>query len=186
MYIVTYRMSASPENSSTVTQVADRSNGRVKWFNNKNGYGFITCTSDDRSDEDVFAHHTALQTGEDQYRYLVQGEYVEFEWSKTETGAHEWHATAVTGIGGGKLMCETRNDTRQQGRPGEGRDNTDIQSNRPPHRNRGGGPREDGDNMEWRLVKVRRGNQKNQGAAHGQSHEGNGRREARHRDGDDV
>lgn len=177
-------MSDNPEQSSTVTQVADRSNGRVKWFNNKHGYGFITCNSDDRSNEDVFVHHTAIHTGEDQYRYLVQGEYVEFEWSKTETGSHEWHATAVTGMGGGKLMCETRNDTRQLARTGERRDNSEVQSIRPPNRIRGGGPREDDDNVEWRLVKVRRGNPKSRGQ--GPAQERSGRRAARPRDGDDV
>ena len=188
-------MSDNPQQSSTVTQVAGRSNGRVKWFNNKHGYGFITCSSDDRPDEDVFVHHTALRTGEDQYRYLVQGEYVEFDWSKADTGAHEWQAAAVTGMGAGKLMCETRNDTRQQARPGEGRpmwseggDNTEAQSNRPPHRIRGGGPREDDENVEWRLVKVRRGNSRNrgQGPVQGQSQDRGGRRAARPRDGDDV
>ena len=65
-------MSDSPVQSSTVTHNADRSNGRVKWFNNKQGYGFITCNSTDNTAEDVFVHHTALRTGEDQYRYLVQ------------------------------------------------------------------------------------------------------------------
>ena len=181
-------MSDNPEQSSTVTQVASRSNGRVKWFNNKHGYGFITCCSDDRSDEDIFVHHTALRTGEDQYRYLVQGEYVEFEWSKTDTGSHEWQATDVTGVRAGKLMCETRNETRQQARSGE---DGETHSNRPPHRIRGGGPREDDDNMEWRLVKVRRGKQgqgrgQDQGRGQGQGQERGGRRAARPRDGDDV
>lgn len=189
-------MSDNPEQSSTVTQsemtqVADRSNGRVKWFNNKHGYGFITCSSDDRLDEDVFVHHTALRTGEDQYRYLVQGEYVEFEWSKAGSGTHEWQAAVVTGMGGGKLMCETRNDARQQARPGEGRpmwkeegDNIEALSDRPPRRIRGGGPREADENVEWRLVKVRRGNPRNRGRGSVQEH--SGRRESRPRDGDDV
>ena len=32
--------------------------GRVKWFNNKAGYGFITITDGDRVGTDVFVHHT--------------------------------------------------------------------------------------------------------------------------------
>lgn len=182
-------MSDSPEQSSTATQVAGRSNGRVKWFNNKHGYGFITCSSSERSGEDVFVHHTALRTGEDQYRYLVQGEYVEFDWSKTDTGAHEWQAAGVTGMGSGKLMCETRNETRQQARSGEGKprrnedaDGSDTQAGRPPHRIRGGGPREDDENVEWRLVKVRRGNQRGRGSGQ----ERGGGRAARPREGDEA
>ena len=183
-------MSDTPEQSSTVTQVSERSNGRVKWFNNKHGYGFITCASDARSNEDIFVHHTALRTVEEQYRYLVQGEYVEFDWSKTNTGSHEWQADGVTGMGGGKLMCETRNDTRQHARSGEEKtqwnesgDIADNKSSRPPHRMRGGGPRDDDDNVEWRLVKVRRGESNNHGKGQGK---GQGRRATRPRDGDDV
>ena len=193
MCIVTYRMSDNPEQSSTATQVAGRSSGRVKWFNNKHGYGFITCSSSDRPDEDIFVHHTALRTGEDQYRYLVQGEYVEFDWSKTDAGAHEWQATGVTGMGAGKLMCETRNDTRQQARSSErrprwteGGDGDEAHSDRPPHRIRGGGPREDDENVEWRLVKVRRGNTKGRRQGQVQGDTKGGRRAARPRDGDDV
>ena len=32
--------------------------GRVKWFNNKAGYGFITVTDGSRSGTDVFVHHS--------------------------------------------------------------------------------------------------------------------------------
>ena len=32
-----------------------------------------------RKVQDVFVHHSALTVGEEQYKYLVQGEYVEFE-----------------------------------------------------------------------------------------------------------
>ena len=33
--------------------------GKVKWFNNKSGYGFITVLSGDRKNEDMFAHHSS-------------------------------------------------------------------------------------------------------------------------------
>jgi len=47
--------------------------GRVKWFNDKKGYGFI-----EREDgEDVFVHYTAI-VGEG-FRTLHEGEKVEFE-----------------------------------------------------------------------------------------------------------
>jgi cold shock protein len=47
--------------------------GKVKWFNNQKGYGFIT-----RDDgKDVFVHYSAI-TG-DGYKTLNEGQEVEFE-----------------------------------------------------------------------------------------------------------
>ena len=88
--------------------------GKVKWFNNKAGYGFITVTEDvDYNGKDIFTHYTAVKVTNSQYKYLVQGEYVEFELVKPESGSHEYKAMSVTGISGGELMCETRNDSRR-------------------------------------------------------------------------
>jgi CspA family cold shock protein len=84
--------------------------GRVKWFNNKAGYGFITITDGDRSGSDIFVHHSAIMINNQQYKYLVQGEYIEFSLNKVESDKHEWQASNVNGIKGGKLMCETRHD----------------------------------------------------------------------------
>lgn len=86
----------------------DRILGRVKWFNNKAGYGFISITDGPRSGSDIFVHHTAISVVNQQYRYLVQGEYVEFSLVSSSSGAHEFNAANVSGIKGGKLMCETR------------------------------------------------------------------------------
>jgi len=86
--------------------------GRIKWFNNKAGYGFITVTDGVRSGSDVFVHHNAINVDNQQYKYLVQGEYVEFRLVKTESKTHEWQASNVAGIRGGKLMCETRRDLK--------------------------------------------------------------------------
>ena len=47
--------------------------GKVKWFSNQKGYGFITP----ESGNDVFVHHTAIQ-GEG-YKTLEEGQEVEFE-----------------------------------------------------------------------------------------------------------
>ncbi len=84
--------------------------GRVKWFNNKTGYGFITVTDGKRSGNDIFVHHSAINI-EGQYKYLVQGEYVEFAIVDTPSGKHECQASNVNGIKGGKLMCTTRLET---------------------------------------------------------------------------
>ena len=83
--------------------------GCVKWFNNKSGYGFIS--SCDAGGSDVFVHHSSLRVGDEQYRYLVAGEYVEYS-KEPASNDHEWQATNVTGVKGGKLMCETRNEMR--------------------------------------------------------------------------
>jgi CspA family cold shock protein len=83
--------------------------GRVKWFNNKTGYGFITITDGQRSGNDIFVHHSAINV-EGQYKYLVQGEYVEFSIIDTATEKHDCQAANVSGIKGGKLMCATRHE----------------------------------------------------------------------------
>jgi CspA family cold shock protein len=52
--------------------MADRETGTVKWFSNQKGYGFIARDSG----EDVFVHHTAIQS--EGYRTLAEGDRVEF------------------------------------------------------------------------------------------------------------
>ena len=96
----------------TSTSAVDRQLGRVKWFNNKAGYGFITATRDG-TETDIFVHHSDVMVVNEQYKYLVQGEYVEFVIIFTEEGPHKFKASEVSGINGGKLMCETRNEFRQ-------------------------------------------------------------------------
>ncbi len=55
--------------------------GKVKWFNNQKGYGFITP----ESGSDVFVHHTAIQ-GEG-YKTLEEGQDVEFEITQGPKGS---------------------------------------------------------------------------------------------------
>ena len=95
-----------PEGSTS----SERLIGRVKWFNNKAGYGFITVTDGSQAGSDIFVHHSAIGVTSQQYKYLVQGEYVEFSISATQNGTHAFQASNVCGIKGGKLMCETRNE----------------------------------------------------------------------------
>lgn len=94
--------------------VPDVTSGRVKWFNNKAGYGFITVNDCETNEErDMFVHHSEIKVEQTQYKYLVQGEYVEFVIGAiSRENKIDAHATNVRGINGGKLMCETRNEVR--------------------------------------------------------------------------
>ena len=89
-----------------------RNVGMVKWFNNKTGYGFITVLSDsEQKGNDIFVHYKSIRVEKEDsnnYKYLVQGEYVEFDIVRPENEKHEFHAIVITGIHGGPTMCETR------------------------------------------------------------------------------
>jgi len=50
-----------------------RLTGKVKWFNDAKGYGFIERTDGD----DVFVHYSAIQSNG--FRSLSEGQEVEFE-----------------------------------------------------------------------------------------------------------
>jgi cold shock CspA family protein len=103
---------SSDRDSVTPAVASEHLLGRVKWFNNKAGYGFVTVTDGSRSGTDVFVHHSAINVDSQQYKYLVQGEYIEFDLIKVESDKHEWQASRVSGIRGGKLMCETRHELK--------------------------------------------------------------------------
>ena len=102
--------------------------GCVKWFNMKTGFGFLSvvqsvCGSDLKVGSEIFVHHSNVKVAEEQYRFLVQGEYVEFDVSNVANGQHSCQAVDVTGMFGVKLMCETRNEARQQEHGGDREDN---------------------------------------------------------------
>ena len=104
--------------SSTTSANGTTTNGRVKWFNTKAGYGFITLVDAVTNEErDVFVHHSEIQVAQSQYKYLVQGEYVDCVLASIEKDGHSEHATQVSGVKGGKLMCETRNEARANRTP---------------------------------------------------------------------
>ena len=100
---------SAEETKTMCTNQENINRGRVKWFNNKIGYGFITSSDGN----DVFVHHSAIKVLEEQYRYLVEGEYVEFTTCIVEKSKHKYQAGHVQGISNGKLMCETRNEARE-------------------------------------------------------------------------
>ena len=99
-------------NMSNTANVGERQVGHVKWFNNKAGYGFITMKKENGEDLDIFTHYSTIKMKDNQYRYLVQGEYVEFNMTDATNSDHQYQAMDVTGISGGPLMCETRQIAR--------------------------------------------------------------------------
>ena len=54
--------------------------GRIKWFNNEKGYGFIEGVNN----EDIFVHYSAIK--QDGYKSLSEGQIVEYELLETEKG----------------------------------------------------------------------------------------------------
>ncbi len=67
------------------TKVA-KSVGKVKWFDNAKGYGFIL----NAEEEDVFVHYRSIMG--DGYKSLNEGEEVEFIQTRSEKG---WQAAEV-------------------------------------------------------------------------------------------
>jgi cold shock protein len=55
--------------------------GTVKWFNDAKGFGFIT---QEGGGEDLFCHHTAIQT--EGFRSLSEGQRVEFDVARGPKG----------------------------------------------------------------------------------------------------
>lgn len=97
------------EQGSHENVISKNLTGSVKWFNSRSGYGFITvCGDSEYAGNDIFVHYTSINVSESQYKYLFQGEYVEFTLIKSTNSNHEFHAINVTGICGGPIMCETR------------------------------------------------------------------------------
>ncbi len=54
--------------------------GRVKWFNNSKGYGFIV----QEDGPELFVHYSAVQG--DGYKTLVEGQTVQFEVTQSDKG----------------------------------------------------------------------------------------------------
>ena len=63
--------------------------GKVKWFNAKKGYGFIS--PDSGTEKDIFVHFSAIQG--DGYKSLEEGQEVEFEIEKGPKGEHAINVT---------------------------------------------------------------------------------------------
>ncbi len=72
-----------------------KSVGKVKWFDNAKGYGFIL----NADEEDVFVHYRSIMG--DGYKSLNEGEEVEFLQTRSDKG---WQAAEVE-----RLMADSGN-----------------------------------------------------------------------------
>ena len=55
--------------------------GKIKWFNDQKGFGFI---ADDQGGDEVFVHHSTIQM--DGFKSLKEGQAVEYEAEKSAKG----------------------------------------------------------------------------------------------------
>jgi CspA family cold shock protein len=67
-----------------------RTTGRVKWFNDQKGFGFITP---DGGERDCFVHHSAIQM--QGFRTLAEGDQVEFDIVQGEKGPAAQNVTRL-------------------------------------------------------------------------------------------
>ena len=69
-----------PETAKTVM-----ASGKVKWFDNKKGFGFI----EGEGGKDVFVHHTSIEA--EGFKTLTEGEIVSYELIQSEKGMKAQH-----------------------------------------------------------------------------------------------
>ncbi len=131
-------------------------NGTVKWFNTKKGYGFITPaegSAPEGTTGDIFVHHSAIQVEGEEFRSLNEGDEVEFEIAQGQKGPEAKNVKVTKkappppprersdrGFGGGRQSFG--HDYRPQRGSGGGRDD-DRRGNRRGF-SRGGGSRRGG------------------------------------------
>uniref|UniRef100_UPI0030D7E272 cold shock domain-containing protein CspD n=2 Tax=unclassified Pseudomonas TaxID=196821 RepID=UPI0030D7E272 len=72
-------------------KINGKKKGKVKWFNNAKGYGFII---EDGKDDDLFAHYSAIEM--DGYKTLKAGQAVSFEIIQGPKGLHAVEISAAT------------------------------------------------------------------------------------------
>ena len=64
--------------------------GKVKWFNQEKGFGFITADEDSK---DIFVHFSAIQV--DGFKTLEEGQVVEFNVVESDRGPQAQNVVAL-------------------------------------------------------------------------------------------
>ena len=110
---------STPENTEQTLvddEDTERLFGVVKWFDKMKGYGFVQQLN---TENDYFVHYSQLKCDDEhQTKYLVAGEYIQFNISETnstststsasqQTGRPSQVAANVTGIMDGPLLYES-------------------------------------------------------------------------------
>lgn len=90
-----------------------RSTGKVTWFDDVKGYGFIRP---DDGDADLFVHHKSIKSHG--YRTLYENQPVEFDVQLESDGKYQ--ALDVTAPGGGPLHSPKKNNVHSRGGRGAG------------------------------------------------------------------
>lgn len=111
----------SNENNSEVGNIV----GRVKWFNNQRGFGFISYT-EDNEEKDIFVHHSVIKTqNQESFKTLRPGEYISFSKSSCPDSSkgHKEQAVCVTGVNGGPLLVDVQQTIKSTRRPRENNSN---------------------------------------------------------------
>lgn len=178
----------SPSHESEISSHREMTDltGRVKWFNRKNGYGFIVEVGRDVEEpQEIFVHYDNISTSQEQFRYLVEGEYVHFDIGPSSQADHEVEAHNVRGIEGEKLMCETRREQMEKRPPRRPRTRQGEGNHQQGQQQRGrGGYRGRGrqqqqrryvpkgqvvqvDNTQWMMVPIRTMNTRGRGRGRG-------------------
>ncbi|MFJ4440711.1 cold shock domain-containing protein CspD [Pseudomonas sp. NPDC089422] len=82
--------------------------GKVKWFNNAKGYGFV---NEEGKTEDLFAHYSAIQM--DGYKTLKAGQSVVFEIIQGPKGLHAVKITDAAAAAANKAVGHSEGETVQ-------------------------------------------------------------------------
>lgn len=75
------RVSLTARRASRLKGVAFMATGKVKWFNDQKGYGFI---SSEKEGKDIFVHHSVIEG--DGFKTLAENENVEYDAEESDKG----------------------------------------------------------------------------------------------------
>lgn len=92
----------------------DKISGKVKWFNNAKGFGFINTEAKDGIDEkgdpiDIFAHYSAIDM--EGYKTLKAGQSVDFVIVHAPKGLHAAKISATNASQAPAARSETQDTT---------------------------------------------------------------------------